>query len=69
MYLTIGAVARHFKVSTWQLRRAIQRGLIAEPPRVGAYRVFVAADLPTVEQALRRGGYLPEAPSARKGRK
>jgi DNA-binding transcriptional MerR regulator len=63
-YLTIGAIARHFGLSTWQVRRAIERGLLDEPPRLGAYRVFTAEDLPRVEAALRNAGYLPEGVTA-----
>jgi hypothetical protein len=64
-YYTIGGVAEHFSrpgrvVHPWQVRRAIERGLLAEPPRLGAYRVFVADDLPRIERALREGGYLPK---------
>lgn len=59
LYLTIGNVARYFRCQPWQVRRAIERKLLEEPPRVGAYRVFVAADLPRIEAALRVAGYLP----------
>jgi hypothetical protein len=58
-YLTIGAVAKHFACPTWQVRRAIERGLLAEPPRIGVYRIFLPADLPRIEEALLRAGYLP----------
>lgn len=58
-YLTIGNVARYFGCQPWQVRRAIERKLLDEPPRVGAYRVFVATDLPRIEAALRAAGYLP----------
>jgi hypothetical protein len=58
-YFTIGAVAAHFGCQPWQVRRAIERKLLDEPPRVGAYRVFVATDLPRIEAALRAAGYLP----------
>jgi DNA-binding transcriptional MerR regulator len=57
--LTIGAVAAHFGCEAWQVRRVITRGMIPEPPRVGAYRVFYPDDLPKVEVALRAAGYLP----------
>jgi DNA-binding transcriptional MerR regulator len=58
--LTIGDVARHFGVPTWHIRRAIERGLLPEPPRAGAYRVFCPRDLPRIKAALRRCGYLRE---------
>jgi DNA-binding transcriptional MerR regulator len=64
-YRTIGAVARHFGCHAWQVRRLFERGLLPEAPRVGAYRVIAAADLPRVEKALRQAGYLLESEAAR----
>jgi DNA-binding transcriptional MerR regulator len=60
-YLTIGDVAKHFGCQAWQVRRLFERGLLPQAPRVGAYRVVAAADLPLVEAALRRAGYLRES--------
>lgn len=64
--LTIGAVTRHFaqlfpqaNLRPWQVRRLFERGLLPEPPRVGAYRVIDSRDLPKVREALVRAGYLP----------
>ena len=57
-YLTVGRVAERYGVSTWQVRRLFERGLLPPAPRVGAYRVVAASDLPRVEEALRRAGYL-----------
>jgi DNA-binding transcriptional MerR regulator len=56
--LTIGAVARHFGCPAWCVRRLFERGLLPPAPRVGAYRVITAGDLPLVERALRAAGYL-----------
>jgi DNA-binding transcriptional MerR regulator len=56
---TIGAVAAHFGCKPWQVRRLYERGLLPPAPRVGAYRVVSAEDLPKVEAALRQAGYLP----------
>ena len=69
-YLTIGAIAKHFSrpdwpLYPWQVRRAIERGLLPEPPRLGAYRVFLPADLPRIEAALRQAGYLPKLEAIR----
>jgi hypothetical protein len=55
---TLGAVARHFSVPEWQIRQALKRGILAEPPRAGLLRFWTEADLPSVEQALRAAGYL-----------
>jgi MerR HTH family regulatory protein len=57
---TVGAVARRYGCRPWQVRRLFERGLLPPAPRVGAYRVFSAADLPRIEQALRRAGYIPQ---------
>jgi hypothetical protein len=67
--LTIGAAARHFTelhpqtkpVKPWMVRRLFERGILPEPPRLGCYRVIHAGDLPEVEAALRKCGYLPAA--------
>jgi hypothetical protein len=58
--LLIGEVAAHFGVAVWQVRRCIERGILAEPARLGVQRVFFRRDLPRVEKALRAGGYLKE---------
>jgi hypothetical protein len=60
MYYTIGKVATHFGVQTWWIRRCIERKLLHEPKRVGAYRVWVESDLPAIEAALRKAGYLKD---------
>ena len=57
MILTIGQVARQCGVAPWQVRRAIQRGFLPEPARVGAYRIFAKADLPEIAKALQKAGY------------
>ncbi len=60
-YLTIGDVAKRFGCAPWQVRRLIERNLLSEPPRIGAYRVFLVADFPKIEAALRQAGCLPES--------
>jgi hypothetical protein len=55
----LGTAARHFGCQVWQLRRLYESGILAEPPRVGAFRVVTEADLPAIEAALREAGYLP----------
>jgi DNA-binding transcriptional MerR regulator len=56
--LTIGAVAGHFGVPPWQVRRLFERGMLPPAARVGAYRVIDPADLPKIEAALREARYL-----------
>jgi hypothetical protein len=57
-FLTIGAIARHFGCATWQVRRLFERGLLPLAARVGQYRVVSTENLPAVQQALERAGYL-----------
>jgi DNA-binding transcriptional MerR regulator len=59
-FVTIGAAARRLGCPAWKVRRLFERGLLPPAPRIGAYRVIAEDDLPNVEQALRRAGYLPE---------
>jgi len=61
--LTIGAVADQFDVPAWQVRRLYERGLLPPADRLGPYRVIDHADLPKIEAALRKAGYLgPSGP-------
>lgn len=57
--MTLGDIARLFGRPIWMVRRCFERGLLPEPARLGVYRVVPAADLPLVEDAMRRAGYLP----------
>jgi DNA-binding transcriptional MerR regulator len=57
-WLTIGNIAARFGVPAWQVRRLFERGLLPPAARVGAYRVIAESDLPRVEEALRKAGYL-----------
>ncbi len=65
--MTLGAVARHFKCRTWQIRRLFERNLLPPAARVGTYRVIAAIDLPLVEKALRVAGYLPNLANDEQG--
>jgi hypothetical protein len=55
---TTGGLALHFGVPAWKILHAIHRGYLKEPPRIGAYRVWLAADLAKIRAALVRAGYL-----------
>jgi DNA-binding transcriptional MerR regulator len=55
--LTIGAVAEHFGVLAWQVRRLFERGILPPAARVG-HRVVDQTGLPKIETALRQAGYL-----------
>jgi hypothetical protein len=43
--------------------RAIKRGFLAEPARLGRFRLFDPADLPRIAEALRAAGYSPTTPT------
>lgn len=64
--LSIGEVAallseRHgCRVDGWHIRSAIKRGFLKEPARFGISRIFVQGDLPRVEKALVKAGYIGE---------
>ena len=57
--VTNGAVADHFGVVPWQVRRLFERGMLPPAARIGAYRVVDSSDLPDNEKALREAGYWP----------
>src|SRR5262249_11306781 len=57
-YLSLGEVAVHFGVDLWRVQRLYRRRLLPDPPRVGPFRVVRADQLPQVEAALVRAGYL-----------
>lgn len=67
--LTLGDIARRYQRPLWMIRRIFKRGFLPEPARVGPYRVIPVDELPLIEQALIRAGYLPpareRAPAAR----
>ncbi len=56
--LTTGVIARRLGIPEWRVRRLFERRILPDPPRIGGYRAIPAADLPIVERALRRAGYL-----------
>jgi hypothetical protein len=50
-----------FPLKAWQIRRVYETGLLPEPElRLGTYRLIRPCDLPRLENALRRAGYLPD---------
>jgi hypothetical protein len=61
---TLGQMARAAGAQEWQLRSLLRRGLIAEPPRCGPFRVFDPAGLPVIVAALVSAGYRGEQPAA-----
>lgn len=56
---TTGDIARRYGVEVWQVRRLYERKMLPPGARAGTYRVVTEAELPAVEDALRRAGYLP----------
>jgi hypothetical protein len=55
---SVGEAAHHFGVPTWKVVRVYERGLLPPALRFGRYRVVRESDLPALEGALRRAGYL-----------
>jgi hypothetical protein len=64
--LTLGDVARRHGLPTWKVRRVFERKFLAEPKRVGNYRVVRVGELPALAEALRQAGYLREQTAAAK---
>jgi DNA-binding transcriptional MerR regulator len=58
--VTVGEAARRLGCRPWQIRRLFERGLLPPAARLGTYRVISESDLPKVEDALKRVGYLRE---------
>jgi hypothetical protein len=60
--LILGEVADFYGVRTWQVARLFERRLVSFTPlRAGRYRVVTEEQLPAIETALRKAGYLPPA--------
>jgi hypothetical protein len=57
---TLGQVAEHFGVRTWQVVKLFERGLLPAgfATRIGILRIVRPEQMAQVEQALRAGGYL-----------
>lgn len=71
---TLGDLARYFErelgvsLPVWKIRRLYERRLLPEPGRIGNYRVVDASDVPAIEDALKRCGYLPDDVEGAHGR-
>lgn len=64
-YLTLGDLAKRYPgLQVWQIRRLYERRILPEPGRIRGARVIPARDVPKVERALRKAGYLPELVTA-----
>ena len=55
--LTTNQIAKLCGVDRWQVLAAIRRGFLSEPRRIGCYRVWAAADVERVVEALSAAGY------------
>ncbi len=63
--MTTTAVAEHFGVRPWQVRRLFESRRLPEPPnRAGTYRLISPDSLPVIATALRDAGYLADGPAA-----
>ena len=69
--LPMKEAAQHFNVQVWQVRQAFLKGLMAEPGRCGMSRVIPLSDLPELERALKKLGYVKSdaEPAAKPSRK
>ncbi len=66
--MTTTAVAEHFEVRPWQVRRLFESRRLPEPQhRAGTYRLISPNDLPAIALALRDAGYMPDAPATTSG--
>lgn len=59
--LNLGQLARRCGIPEQTARGLLNRGVIKPSGKVGKVVVFLDADLPAVEEALRRAGYLKDA--------
>jgi hypothetical protein len=48
--LTLGAVAKHYGIPLWKVRRVFERRLLPEPGRIGHYRVVASENLPELDR-------------------
>jgi hypothetical protein len=68
--MLVGDVAQYFaekynvELAAWQVRRVFNLGLLEPAHRLGPNRVINPRDLPKIERALKRAGYLPEEAAA-----
>jgi DNA-binding transcriptional MerR regulator len=62
---TTGEVAQKYGVPTWKIDAAVRRGFIKPDERVIRYRMFSEESLPSVEDGLRKAGYLPKSGAAK----
>jgi excisionase family DNA binding protein len=62
--LTLGQAAKRLGVPSWTLRRLITSGRLAEPARLGAYRIFYESQLDDLRAALVARGYLRQTEAA-----
>jgi hypothetical protein len=65
--LPMKEAAARCNVQVWQVRQVFLKGLMAEPGRCGMGRVIPVSDLPELEAALKKLGYVKSdaAPAAK----
>jgi hypothetical protein len=57
-FLTTGQLARETGLLPWHVLALLRRGRVAEPHRIGCYRVWPAAAVAEVRAAAIEAGYL-----------
>ncbi len=65
---TTGSLARLKGWDEWRVRRLFEDGDLPEPPRLGQYRLLSEDDIPLIEEAMRRRGFLPAEQAAQPDR-
>lgn len=59
-FYTTGDLARMFGVKLWKVARLFEDGLVAQPQRFRNYRLIPKKQIPAIEKALRKRGYLTD---------
>jgi len=59
-YLTTRGLADLLGTQEWRVRRLFECGALAEPPRFAGKRIIRGEQIPTIVDALRARGWLPQ---------
>ena len=60
---SIGEVASRLNVQSWRIARLFELGVLDEPPRLSNRRVIPESLVPSIQEALRKRGWLPQVDS------
>jgi hypothetical protein len=65
--MSTSEAARRLGVGVWAVRRVYEKKLLPDAPRIGQNRLIRGDDLPHLEAALRKAGYLKTNPDRPEG--